>query len=1268
MLNCPFFTENELDDWVRGHVREAQGKIVELVYRLVAASVPRPRERRFPLGDAIGQHGPDGNLTTELAFQPFVPDGDSIWEIGTGINVRAKATSDYGDQTAAVPEDVRKRTTFIFVTPLSGVRGWDGSWSEGQQQEWIAERLGRGEWRDIKVIDGSKLVDWARQFPSVAKWFAREMGSPSALIDSAEQRWSELTVIGEPPPLTPDIFIANRGDACKRLDDLFNGAQPHLQLDSRYPAQVADFVSAYLASLEAEVRVERQARCLIASSPESWTEATGLREPHVLVAEFDMTESDAPRLLATAKKAGHGAVYAGLPGGEPNPFRQSLPNPRQFQIEEALRNAGYGQERARILAQRSDGNLASLLRCIQSLSAMPAWSSGDAAGDLAIAEVIGSWNEGREADKGVVETVSGKSYGEWIASLRRVAVDPATPLTLRDKTWKMVSRYEGWYALGPRFSDVLLDKFAEQAIKVFGEIDPKFELPPGDRFAANVYGKSLLHSESLRQGMAETLALLGSHPKSLTLCSRGKAEHTANTVITRILDSTDWMLWASVNRYLPLFAEAAPRAFIDSVDKALDRKPCPFDEVFAQEGDGVMGENHMTGLLWGLETLAWDPNSLTRVTNTLGQLAARDPGGKWANRPINSLTMIFLPWLPQTTASIEQRRVAISNLVKELPDVGWRLLLQLMPRGHQSSHGIHKPSWRDVGDLKWEKGVTNLEYWEQVSQYADIAIGLAEGSHPRLYDLVQRIDDLPAPALEKLLVYLSSEAIRNLHEKEREPIWDQLTNVVTKHRKYQGAQWAMPPEWSDKIASVADGLKPTSLLMRYARLFGNRDLELIESSDDIESEMKRVEEFRQKAVSEIFSSSGLSGILDLVNTVESPWRVGFSFGRVATTDSDKGLLPSKLDSGDKKLEAFLGSYIANSQFARGDEWAAKVIGKDWTRTQVVTFLINLPFAPWTWNYAAQLLGEHEGDYWKRSRANPYETRETLTPAIGKLMQYGRPVAAMRLIHRELQLKKLMDPDLAADALISGLGSTEEHHNMDGYEIGELISALQKHSNTDREKLYRIEWGYSDLFIANNRLSPVALEQRLAADPAAFSELVEYIYRAKSDDSPKKEFTEAEKRFGTAAWRVLHDWSIPPGTGTDGTFDGAKLKAWADAVFARGKETGRLEVCQSHLGKVLINAPADPDGLWIHRAAAELLNGKDADEMRSGLLNAFYNSRGAHWVDPTGAPERGLASKYRDYAAKAEAAGYPRLASSLRTLADGYDREAADVVMSANEDD
>ena len=117
-------TENQLDDWARSHAEDAQGLVVELVYRLVAASCPRPIQRRFPLGDSIGQPGPDGTLNTRQGYAPFVPEGHSLWEIGTGLNAGRKATTDYRCLTASVPAEEREQSTFVFVTPMSGRRGW----------------------------------------------------------------------------------------------------------------------------------------------------------------------------------------------------------------------------------------------------------------------------------------------------------------------------------------------------------------------------------------------------------------------------------------------------------------------------------------------------------------------------------------------------------------------------------------------------------------------------------------------------------------------------------------------------------------------------------------------------------------------------------------------------------------------------------------------------------------------------------------------------------------------------------------------------------------------------------------------------------------------------------------------------------------------------------------------------------------------------------------------------------------------------------------
>jgi hypothetical protein len=159
MLHNSIVTENQLDEWVRGNAEDARGLIVELVWRLVAASSPKPKERRFPLGDSIGQPGPDGVLNTDFGFDPFVPEGRSFWEIGTGIKAGDKATSDYNDLTATTPEAVRQKSIFVFVTPLSGRRDWQHTWKEDAQAKWLEGRRQRHDWCDVHVIDGSVLID-----------------------------------------------------------------------------------------------------------------------------------------------------------------------------------------------------------------------------------------------------------------------------------------------------------------------------------------------------------------------------------------------------------------------------------------------------------------------------------------------------------------------------------------------------------------------------------------------------------------------------------------------------------------------------------------------------------------------------------------------------------------------------------------------------------------------------------------------------------------------------------------------------------------------------------------------------------------------------------------------------------------------------------------------------------------------------------------------------------------------------------------------------
>ncbi|TCD46871.1 hypothetical protein [Chlorobium sp. N1] len=885
------------------------------------------------------------------------------------------------------------------------------------------------------------------------------------------------------------------------------------------------------------------------------------------------------------------------------------------------------------------------------------WTQHPDATYLALAILIGSWQDKSQCDLEAISQLLGISYDEWLKKAREILHCPDSPLSLYNGIWKVVDRAELWSQLGSRILDQNLNMFRTLAVSVLKEPDPAFELPAEERYAASIHGKVLKCSHVLRKGIAEGLAILGSQPESCDNCSQGTAEATCVLVARELLTDADWVLWGSLNGLLPTLAEAAPNEFLDAVEKAMRLTSCPFDELFSQEGNGITGGNYLTGLLWALEGLAWDEQYLVRVCVALAELASHDPGGRWANRPSNSLATILLPWLPQTLASVKKRMVAVQAILREWPNIAWNLIMQLLPGQHQTSSGSYKPSWRKTIPADWGKGVTHQEYWQQASFYAELAVAAAGQDPARLAALIDHFDNLPKPAFDKLLQALASQPISELPEEQRRLIWDHLTKFTNTHRRFSDAEGALPDELITYIEHVAEQLAPTNPFNLYQHLFSNRDFDLYEENGDWDEQRKKLDTRREAAISEIFQQDGAEGVIRFSEYVSSPSQVGHALGVIADSVIELTLLPFFLDSADNKRKALVSGFIWRRYHLKGREWCDGLNKSHWTPEQVGQFLTCLPFTKETWDRASEWLQAHESQYWTRTGANAYQADGDLAIAIEKLIEHGRPRAAINCLERMRYDKQPIDTNQCVRALLAALSSSEPSYAMDAYHIVELIKFLQTEPSVNQEDLFRVEWAYVPLLDRHRGAVPQLLESRLANDPEFFCEVIRLIYRSKKDDQPSREPTEESKAIATNAWQLLHEWKIPPGTLHDGTFSEERFAEWLQRIKDVCTESGHLEVALIKIGEVLIHTPPDPEGLWIRRAVATALNDRELDDMRNGFRTGTYNSRGAHWIDPTGKPERELAEHFRVKAEEIENAGFQRFAVTLRGLADGYDREA-----------
>jgi hypothetical protein len=889
------------------------------------------------------------------------------------------------------------------------------------------------------------------------------------------------------------------------------------------------------------------------------------------------------------------------------------------------------------------------------------WAQHPDATYLALAIPIGAWNEKSKSDLEAIAQLLGIGYDAWIQKAREMLHCPGSPLSLKNGIWKVVNRAELWTQLGSRILDKDLGAFRSLAVTVLKESDPAFELPAEERYAASIHGKVLEHSHVLRKGIAEGLAILGSQSDACSNCSQGIVETTCVLAIREIFTAADWVIWGSLNSLLPTLAEAAPGEFLDMVEKALRLTPCPFDELFAQEGNGITGGNYLTGLLWALEGLAWDEQYLVRVCVALGELASHDPGGQWANRPSRSLATILLPWLPQTLASVDKRKVAVRTLLREWPNIAWNLLIELLPNQHQTSIGSHKPKWRKTIPDDWKKSVSHQEYWQQVSFYAELAVGSTGYDTAKLSELIDHFDDLPKPSFDQLVKVLSSKTISELQEDQRLLLWDHLTKFTNKHRRFSDAKWALPDELITPIENVAEQLAPTNPFNLYQHLFTDRDFDLYEENGDWKEQRKRLDARRDTAIAEIFQQNGIDGVIRFAESVASPSQVGHALGVIENAVIEQTLLPHFLDAADNKHKSLVSGFIWSRYRIKGWEWCDSIDRSGWTLEQTGYFLACLPFTKDAWTRASQWLQENQGEFWSRTGANAYQADGDLSIAIEKLIEHGRPHSAINCLYRMLHAKQPINVDQCVRALLAAPSSSEPTYTMDEYYIVELIKFLQSEPSVALEDLFSVEWAYIPLLDRHSGAAPKLLESKLASDPEFFCEVIQLIYRSKKEDKPSKEPTEESRAIATNAWRLLHGWKTSPGSQEDGTFSSEHFNEWLQRVKNRCKESGHLEVALINIGEVLIHAPSDPDGLWIHRTVATALNDRDAEDMRNGYWTGTYNSRGVYSVDPTGKPEKELAEQIRLKAEDVENAGFQRFAVTLRNLAESYEGEAERVI-------
>lgn len=1228
-------TATQIEQWA--DTREAQGLLPILVRRLISATTSATK-LAIRGGDSVNMPGWDGSLNINVG-NAWVPVGQSRWEMGCSEKVDSKAAQDFETRTKSTAREVASKMDFIFVSP----RRWAG------KETWRETAAGAKHWREVRVYDADDLEAWLETAPGVELWFREVLGLAGPGVQSIQSYW-ETWRSQTKKPITVEAISAGRQARVDALREALSKAPALLVIEADSTEEAVAFTCAELLALgHAEsaacittregwhyVDKNPQLRILVAGSPEVAV-VRAAKDGATLIVPVNIGDRPDHFSPLAAQAAGQALI---------------LERPDAEHFEKALVALGEDEADAARYT-RSTGRSWSVYRRMSAANpsiSHPTWMNNPSARALTAIVLVGGWDERRPGDVACLEAVTGKPYSELERDLLHLARQDDPPVLKIGSVWKAKAPLELLYLYAKEITGDELKSFFATAEAILTKPDPALDLHPDKRWMASVYGKVRDESGIVINSIVDSLAKLSFYAEN------NRDERIATGVaglVRTLLHDVDGDRWLSLSDVLRELAEAAPEAFLDAVEESLQRKDAPIRRLFTEHGgDNVFGRNWHADLLWALETLAWSPRHLGRVTDILAHLVSSPVPKNWGNRPENSLSSVLRPWWPQTTAGPDQCLACVDRLIERHNDVAWDLLVALMPKHQSFVTPNAKPHWRD-DDAGAPTPNSTEGFGEYLSQLGARIVEQARGKPERIAELVQDLDGFGGQYRAQIIRLV--ETSLGFPDDDREVIRSALRKYVSWHNSYNREGGKRSRAAADRLRKQFDALAPASASKRHAWLFENGWVELPDGrDDDYKKQDADRERLRKQAVREVLAEEGWAGLTKLGHLAGHKFIVGWEVANAGFDESDllAWVLALFADSGEAwHHELISGVLHGLDPVKRGSFLAAATAGL--SPVSKAAFVSAAPCIRETWEFLESCSQDAREAYWKTIRPGVIRAEhEDLCYAVNRLIEVNRHRTAF--VASYIEFKKGDAAQMLT--LLEGIaaGAEPEGPLPDAWRIGEAIEAITKAGAANRRQLALLEFKFFRA-LEHGKGAKVLYDEMLN-DPTLFMECVCLVFKPHSGTS--EPLDEARKAAAELGWSVLHHGRGVPGSRADGSIDRVKFDAWIDAARKSAAENDRLRVTDSIIGEWLSTCPADPDGKWPCAAVRDLLEQADADSIRSGFHCGVRNNRGVHSraMGAGGDQERDLAARYRSMAEPLRGS-HPRTAAVLESIAGSYDSDA-----------
>lgn len=1227
-----------IENWAKQ--KNIEKSFIELIKKLIIISK-----------NAELQTDKDIDLIVNSNFKTeFIPLGISIWEINTLFSTQLKLDFIIERLNSYSNKINSSQTSFVFVTPFVI-----------EQKELWKTKLANNKWSEIRIYDATDIARWLENEPSISIWFEIKHlgGFPSGGVVLPEDFWNEWAT-GITLQLKPNILLGGRDkEKNKVIESIKTPLILAVQSLSREES-LAFILSSFIID---DIKKDSFfLKCFIVDSPSSFKQLIEKKDSLVLIPRFEELD-----ILNLALQKGHSVIVPlGLEDSSNWGNKIILPPIERELFLKSLIDLGYTEETAKKLSKESARNITILRRQLEFTRTIPKWAKPDFVKDIIPLLLVGRWNEENEKDKELISEIAELNYDEYIFKLKKWLHSSDSPVLRIDNFWRLVSPLDAWTNSSNYISRSDLEKLGNSFLKVLSEKNPSFELKEKERLFS-FEKRNQIYSSWVKEGLTQSLIIIAVFGNKLKYDLPTSPQIWVDNIIKNLLSNEDSLIWKSFEHYLPQIAEASPNSFLGAIEYHLSKPTSVIKDLFIEEEGFVSPNSYHTGLLWGLENVAWLPEFFSRATLLLAKLAAVDPGGKLSNRPMNSLVEIFKPWHYQTLTKFEDRIEVLKLICKSEKNIAWKLLCSMLPDSHSVGMPTHKMRWR-LFDETLEKPPTYQEIWDTHSAIVNLLIENFDDNEENFAKLIQETatKTLSPDNRKKIIEFLKTRTSK-INQKTF-IAWSTLRVILSRHRSHPNTEWALKEDELKQLEALYIDLTPKDEIVRTLWLFDDHHPSMPQGFKypdvPFEEQSKVIEETRIDALKKLYLKIGYEKTIELSDKVKLPWIYGDILAKIID-DEDVIIGLSEQLKNEKSKLSFIQSFFYRKSIIQGNDWIFKIFEKlkelSFTEISLTNLLLSIEQSQVIWDKLEKLDTKIQDNYWLNINPGFWGLQiESIEYGLKKLISYKRYYSAIEACSHSAD--KLSSNILVEILEKAATDEAMEDIRIDGYEISRIFEAIDKHNDTKRERLIQLEWYYLPVLASyGNERNPKILHDELASNPEFFIEILKYLYKSDNEEISNAEIKKLDesqiKNRAHQAYELLNSWKKIPGVNEKFEINKQVLSEWTNKARELAENCGRLDVADIHIGQILAQYPEESD-TWPPEEICQIIEEINTDSLKSNFSSATFNKRGSstRGAFDGGDIERGHA-KYFETLANKIRNKYPIVAAILSRLAKGYLEDA-----------